>query len=49
MAFQGDVISKDSISVNPHNVKVVPNGPRLTMVTEIKSFLILVRYYKWFI
>ena len=47
--FWGHVISKDGIFVDPKKVEVVVNWPRPTNVSEIRSFLGLVGYYRRFI
>src|SRR5262249_43459400 len=39
VSFLGHVISKEGIQVDPKKVKAVSNWPRLTNVTEIRSFL----------
>ena len=39
----------DGISVDPDKTKAVMDWPRLTAVTEIRSFLGLVGYYRQFI
>ena len=48
VAFLGHVISVDSIAVNPAKVTVIQNWKQPKMVTEIKSFLGLARYYQKF-
>ena len=49
VSFLGHVVTKDGISVDPGKVDVVPNWRRPTTMTEIRSFLGLVGYYRWFI
>ena len=45
----GHTIYKEGIKVEPKKVEAVAQWPRLTNVTEIKSFLRLVGYYGKFI
>ncbi|XP_057734479.1 uncharacterized mitochondrial protein AtMg00860-like [Arachis stenosperma] len=47
--FLCHVVSKQGIAVDPAKVETVMNWERPTLVTEIKSFLGLVRYYRRFI
>ncbi|XP_058002263.1 uncharacterized mitochondrial protein AtMg00860-like [Hevea brasiliensis] len=49
ISFLGHVVSENRIEVDPKKVKVVANLLRLTIVTEIKSFLGLASYYKRFV
>ena len=42
-------MSKDGISVDPTKVEVVTKWERPTTVTEVRSFLGLVRYYPRFV
>ena len=49
MNFLGDVVCKEGIRVDPKKVEIVVHWPRPTNVTEIRSFLGLVGYYKKFI
>ena len=43
------MVSKDGIFVDLYKVKVVLNWKRPTTITEVTSFLRLVRYYRRFI
>ena len=45
----GRVVSQGGIVVDPSKIEVVMNWKKLTMVTEIKSFLGLAGYYHRFI
>ena len=45
----GHTICKEGIKVDPKKVEVVVQWPRLTNVTEIRSFLGLAGYYRKFI
>ena len=45
----GHTICKEGIKVDPKKVEAVAQWPRLTNVTEIRSFLGLVGYYRKFI
>lgn len=49
ITFLGHVISLKDIFVDPQKVKVVLKWERPTIVTEIRSFLGLIGYYKRFI
>ena len=49
VAFLGHVVSKDGIQVDPKKIEVVVDWPRPTTVTEIRSFLGLVGYYRRFV
>ena len=45
----GHVISKEGISVDPEKVEAVTEWKRPESPTEIRNFLGLVGYYRWFI
>ena len=47
--FLGHVVSQGEISVDPNKVEVVLNWDWPTMVTEVRSFLGLVGYYRQFV
>ena len=49
MSFLGLVVSKDGIFVDLKKIEAVRDWDRPTTVTEIRSFLGLVGYYKRFI
>ena len=49
VAFLGHVVSKDGIQVDPKKIEAVAEWPRPTIVTEIRSFLGLVGYYRRFV
>ena len=49
MVFLAHIVSKEEIEVDPQNLKVITERPRLTNVTEIRSFLGLVGYYQKFV
>ena len=49
VGFLGHVISVDGIYVDPQKVEVVANWRQPTIVTEVRSFLGLVGYYRRFI
>ena len=49
MAFLGHMVSKEGIQVDPKKIEAVIDWPRLTIVTEIRSFLGLVDYYRRFV
>ena len=47
--FLGHVVSQGGISVDPSKVEVVLNWERPTTITEVRSFLGLAGYYRWFV
>ena len=49
VSFLRHVVTKDGISVDPGNVDAVSNWMKPNTVTEIRSFLGLASYYRWFI
>jgi len=49
VVFLGHVVTKEEIKVDPQKVEVIPEGPRPTNITEIRSFLSLAGYYRRFI
>ena len=49
VAFLGHVVSKDGIQVDPQKIEAVIDWPRPTTVTEVRSFLGLVSYYRRFV
>ncbi|WRX19286.1 Reverse transcriptase domain - like 10 [Theobroma cacao] len=49
VAFLGHVVSKDGVQVDSKKVEAVEKWPRPTSVTEIRSFLGLVGYYRRFV
>jgi hypothetical protein len=49
VSFLGYVISKEGIKVDPAKIEVVANWKQPETVTEIRSFLGLVGYCRWFI
>jgi len=44
--FVGHVVTKEGISVDLAMVKAILNGPRLTCVTQVQSFLGMVSCYR---
>jgi hypothetical protein len=49
VAFLGHIISRGGISVDPSKVQYVFSWNAPTSVGDIRSFLGLARYYRWFI
>ncbi|WRX26670.1 Reverse transcriptase domain - like 10 [Theobroma cacao] len=49
VAFLGHVVSKDGIQVDSKKIEAVEKWPRLTSVTEIRSFVGLAGYYRRFV
>ena len=49
VAFLGHVVSKDGIQVDPKKIEAIIDWPRPTTVTEVRSFLGLVGYYRRFV
>ena len=49
VAFLGHVVIKDGIQVDPQKIEAVSEWPRPTTLTEIRSFLGLVGYYRRFV
>lgn len=45
----GHVILESRISINLNKIEAVVNWPRLTNITEIRSFLILAGYHQKFV
>lgn len=49
MVFLGHVVTDEGMFMDPAKVKLVINWPKSTIVTEIRSFLGLARYYQRFV
>ena len=47
--YLGHIISKEGISVDPENIEAVINWPTPRNVTDVRSFMGLVGYYRRFI
>ena len=47
--YLGHVISKEEVSIDPDKIKAVTEWPQPTTVTEVRSFLGFVSYYRKFI
>ncbi|KAL0544742.1 hypothetical protein IC582_019865 [Cucumis melo] len=49
VSFLGHVVSKDGVSMDPAKIEVVTSWPRPSTVSEVRSFLDLTSYYRWFV
>jgi hypothetical protein len=49
VAFLGHVLSTERVVVDPRKIEVVSKWKSPKTVTEIRSFIGLVGYYRWFI
>ncbi|KAD7477260.1 hypothetical protein E3N88_00396 [Mikania micrantha] len=49
VAFLGHVVSAEGITMDPAKVEAITKWPRPTSVTEVRSFLGLVGYYRRFV
>ncbi|GJS58849.1 putative reverse transcriptase domain-containing protein [Tanacetum coccineum] len=49
VVFLGHIVSTDGITMDPAKVEAITKWPRLTTVTEVKSFLRLAGYYRRFV
>ena len=49
VVFLGHVVTKEGISIDPAKVEAIVNWPKLANITEIRSFLGLAGYYRWFV
>ena len=49
VAFLGHVISSEGVSVDPHKIEAVVNWKPPNNVSEVRSFLGLVGYYRKFV
>ena len=49
VTFLGHIVNRDGISVDPEKIKAIIKWKRPTNVMEIRSFLGLAGYYRWFV
>jgi hypothetical protein len=49
MEFLGFIVGKDGLRVDPKKIEVIENWPRPTSITEVRSFLGLVQFFRRFI
>nr|GFC97912.1 putative reverse transcriptase domain-containing protein [Tanacetum cinerariifolium] len=49
VAFLGHIVSADGITIDPAKVEAITKWPRLTTMTEVRSFLRLAGYYRRFV
>ncbi|PKA57912.1 RNA-directed DNA polymerase like [Apostasia shenzhenica] len=49
VAFIGHIISSSGIVVDPSKIEAITDWPKLTIVTEVRSFLCLAGYYRRFV
>ncbi|GJS49558.1 putative reverse transcriptase domain-containing protein, partial [Tanacetum coccineum] len=49
VAFLGHIVSSEGITMDPTKVEAITKWPRLTSVTEVRSFLELAGYYRRFV
>lgn len=49
IAFSGHVIDKNGITVDPHKIKVIIDWFTLTNMTEVRSLMGLIGYYRRFV
>ena len=49
MTFLGHVVSDQGVEVDPKKTEAVKNCPKALTPTDIRSFLVLVGYYRGFV
>ncbi|KAL0544306.1 hypothetical protein IC582_019419 [Cucumis melo] len=49
VSFLGHVVSKAGVPVDPAKIEAVTGWTRPSTVSEVRSFLILAGYYRWFV
>ena len=49
MTFLGHIVGEDGIKVDPSKIEAVRDWPRPRNASEVRSFLGLAGYYRWFV
>ncbi|CAN4115177.1 unnamed protein product [Withania somnifera] len=49
VAFLEHIVSKDGVSVDPAKIRAIRDWPRPTTIFEIRGFVGLGGYYRWFV
>ncbi|GKD46849.1 hypothetical protein Tco_1271494, partial [Tanacetum coccineum] len=49
LSYLGHIVSPDGVSVDPNKVRVFQEWPLLKNVKQLRGFLRLAGYYRWFV